>query len=68
MKHLFKVILSLALACLPIFPIYFIEPIREGTDVNVYGFWAEIYIQFFFFLVGLVFYFVSWKFVDKILK
>lgn len=68
LKHFQKVILALAISSLPSLPSFFIEPIHEGIDPNVYGYWADLYIQVFFFLVGLSFYYVSWKIVNRFIK
>jgi hypothetical protein len=68
MKYFIKSILALAISCLPTIPMFFIEPIHKGSDPSVYSYWANLYIQLFLFVVGLAFYYISWKIVNKFIK
>jgi hypothetical protein len=68
MKDFIKAILALAISCLPTIPVFFIEPIHEGADPSVYGYWANIYIQGFLFLAGISFYYASLKIVNSFIK
>lgn len=68
MKYFIKSILALAISCLPTIPMFFIEPTYKGTDPSLYGYWSNLYIQVFLFLVGLSFYYISWKIVNKFIK
>lgn len=68
LKHFQKVMLALAISLLPTVPMFFIEPIHKGSDPSVYGYWSNLYIQLFLFVVGLAFYHISWKIVNKFIK
>ena len=68
LRHFQKVIIAFAISSLPTVLMFFIEPIHKGTDPSIYGYWANLYIQIFLFLVGLSFYYVSWKIVNKFIK
>jgi hypothetical protein len=68
LKHFQKVMLTLAISLLPTVPMFFIEPIHKGTDPSVYGYWSNLYVQVFLFVVGLSFYYISWKIVNKFIK
>ena len=62
-----RTVLSLVLTTLPLIPLFLIEPVYEGTDTNVYSFWAEAYIRVFLFFMGSILYYTSRKIVDKFL-
>jgi hypothetical protein len=62
-----RMVLTIVLTFLPIMPLLIIEPVHEGTDTNVYSFWAELYIRILFYAIGFMWYFTAKKIVDKFL-
>ena len=62
-----RFVLTLVLTFLPIIPLFYIEPIHEGVDMNIYSFWGELYIRIFMYFMGICWYNIAKRIINKFL-
>ena len=62
-----RFVLTLVLTVLPIIPLFYIQPIHEGVDMNIYSFWGELYIKIFMYFMGICWYNIATRIINKFL-
>lgn len=62
-----RVVLSLVVFLLPLIPLFIIEPVHKGTDMNTYSFWGGLYLRVFSSFIGVIWYVTARRIVDKFL-